>query len=327
MKEIIVSSNDSGQRLDKLIARYLNKAPKSFIYKMLRKKNIKLNKGKASGNEMLQEGDIINIFLSDDTIDNFREAVRTEGYKSNYKLDIIYEDENVLIVNKPVGMLSQKAGITDISINEHIITYYQSDNYSYKVDNSIEFKPSVCNRLDRNTSGIILAGMSLKGSQVLSELLRERTLNKYYLTIVKGEVKKKAIIDGYLSKDSISNKVAYSDSSIEGFYPIKTEYEPIKYNGEYTYLKVKLITGKPHQIRAHLASIGHPIIGDSKYGDSKINKTFKEKYRLKYQLLHAYLVEFPTLDNDLRNLSNKSFEANLPKQFLDIRKDLFYRRY
>ncbi len=323
MKEIIVSSNDSGQRLDKLLARYLNKAPKSFIYKMLRKKNIKLNKGKASGNEMLQEGDIINIFLSDDTVDNFREAVKTEILKSDYILDIIYEDENTLIVNKPVGMLSQKAEITDISINEHIVAYYQSDNYSYKSDNTMSFKPSVCNRLDRNTSGIILAGMSLKGSQILSELLRDRTLNKYYLTIVKGEVKKKAIIDGYLSKDSSLNKVEYSKNAREGFQPIKTEYEPIKYNGEYTYLKVKLITGKPHQIRAHLSSIGHPIIGDSKYGDSKINKMFRDRHRLKYQLLHAYLVEFPTLDNELRNLSNKSFEADLPKQFLDIRKDLF----
>ncbi len=323
MKEIIVSSNDSGQRLDKLIARYLNKAPKSFIYKMLRKKNIKLNKGKASGNEMLQEGDIINIFLADDTIDSFREVAKNEIIKSDYTLNIIYEDKNALIINKPVGMLSQKAEITDISINEHIVAYYQSNDYSYKVNNSIEFKPSVCNRLDRNTSGIILAGMSLKGSQILSELLRDRTLNKYYLTIVKGHVKKKAVINGYLSKDNNLNKVEYSSSAKDGFQPIKTEYEPIKYNGQYTYLKVKLITGKPHQIRAHLSSIGHPIIGDSKYGDIKTNKMFREGYKLKYQLLHAYLVEFPTLDNELRNLSNKSFEADLPKQFLDIRKDLF----
>ena len=318
MKEIIITKNEAGQRLDKLLLKYLNTAPKSFIYKMLRKKNIKLNKTKATGNELLVEGDVVHLFLADDTVDNFREnkSIATESLP-DYDLDIIYEDEDVLFVNKPVGMLSQKADKTDVSINEHIVNYCAN-----KYDNDL-FVPSVCNRLDRNTSGLILAGISLAGSQELSKLLKDRTLDKYYVTIVKGVITESKLIEGYLHKDEVTNKVSFSTTMREGYMPIQTMYEPIEHNSNYTYLRVKLITGKTHQIRAHLASIGHPIIGDNKYGNVEDNRYFSRTYKLKYQLLHAQSIVFPRMTGKLERLSKKSFTADLPSQFTRVYNDLF----
>ena len=322
MKEIIVDSALENQRLDKLLGRYLDAAPKSFIYKMLRKKNIKLNKGKATGSEMLKSGDVINIFLADDTIAQFKKVSdaqvkpSTSANSKDIALNIIYEDENILMVNKPVGLLSQKAVKEDISINEYIVDYYASKENANEL-----FVPSVCNRLDRNTSGIILAGMSLKGSQGLSHMLKERTLDKYYYALVLGVLTNEEHLDGYLFKDEMTNKVIYSHEYKKDYEAIKTDYEPIKNNGEYTLLRVKLITGKPHQIRAHLASIKHPIVGDFKYGNKKINEYFKDKYKLKNQLLHAREIHFPRESKDLYGLdylANKTYEANIPQQFKNI---------
>ena len=171
MQEIIVSVNEAGQRFDKLLAKYLNEAPKSFIYKMLRKKNIVLNGKKATGNEKLTVGDSVKIFLADDTIAKFskQEIVRTK-----VKLDIVYEDANVLMINKPVGMLSQKADAKDTSVVEHVISYLL-DSGQITEEELRSFKPSICNRLDRNTSGLIIAGKSMVGLQVMGGLFKERS--------------------------------------------------------------------------------------------------------------------------------------------------------
>ena len=154
MQEIIVSANEAGQRFDKLLAKYLNEAPKSFIYKMLRKKNILLNGKKATGNEKLEVGDSVKLFLADETIEKFSKLIVV---KTKAKLDIVYEDENVLLINKPVGMLSQKAEAKDESLVEHIISYMMESGQLTEADLR-KFKPSICNRLDRNTSGLVVAG-------------------------------------------------------------------------------------------------------------------------------------------------------------------------
>lgn len=311
MQEIIVTANEAGQRFDKLLAKYMNEAPKSFLYKMLRKKNILLNGKKAAGNEKLKEGDVVKLFLSDETIDKFS---KVQVKKTKEKLDIIYEDENLLLVNKPVGMLSQKANAKDESLVEHMITYLLNSNQITE-EALHKFRPSICNRLDRNTSGLIVAGKSLIGLQKMGELFKDRSMRKYYRCLVEGKVTESQYVKGYLTKDGTINKVKISRQKSDDALPIETEYEPILTNGSCTLLEVHLITGRTHQIRAHLAAIGHPIIGDYKYGNRKINDVYKQKYKLESQLLHAYRIEMPALSQPFENISQKHFTASLPELF------------
>ena len=211
MKELIIHDNEAGQRLDKLLRKYLSEAPGSFIYKMLRKKNIVLNGKKATGNEHLKKGDSVKLFLADDTIAKFQAAGKTveESIKNTVKLDVIYEDQNVIFINKPSGMLSQKAKETDVSVVENV-TAYLLESGQLTRENLKTFRPSICNRLDRNTSGLIVAGKSLAGLQQMGELFKKRTLKKYYLCIVKGRITEPAHIRGYLVKDEKTNRVSLS---------------------------------------------------------------------------------------------------------------------
>ncbi|MCR5702894.1 MAG: RluA family pseudouridine synthase [Lachnospiraceae bacterium] len=343
MQKLVIDSNNEGQRLNKYLAKYLDAAPMSFIYKMLRKKNIKLNGSKADGNELLAQDDYIEIYMADETIAKFRkseslagESVSKPTISNNSKdneplkdIEIIYEDKDILILNKPVGILSQKAKVDDYSLNERIVEYYKQ-----REDIDEMFTPSACNRLDRNTSGIILAGMSYQGTRILSKMLKERTLSKYYLTIVKGNIEKPATIKGFLTKKETHNQVIIyltkedaNKAGIESPAYIETRYEPLEHgsvdDGRRTYdvtlLKVELITGKTHQIRAHLRSIGHPILGDGKYGHKDINAYMRKELDLKHQLLHAYEIQFPKDVGALsKELSGKEFVAELTEEFSKI---------
>ncbi|WP_029504097.1 RluA family pseudouridine synthase [Lachnoclostridium phytofermentans] len=326
MREITIVKNEAGQRLDKFLVKYLNKAPKSFFYKMLRKKNITLNGKKAEGAEKLTEGDIVRLFLSEETIEGFKESYQLDAKvnQSAEKLEVLYEDSHVVIINKPIGMLSQRAKETDVSLVELLIAYLLETGSLTKEELST-FKPSVCNRLDRNTSGIVIAGKSLFGLQEMSARLQDRSLHKYYRCIVKGMMTKGARIEGYLAKDEKTNKVSiYAKDLKDGESSfIETEYKPIISKNGYTLLEVLLITGKTHQIRAHLSSIGHPIIGDMKYGEEALNKKLQKQYGLKHQLLHSYRLEFPNLPKELDKLSNQKIIAPPPKLFQNIEKKLF----
>ncbi len=318
MIEITITKNEAGQRFDKYLFKYLNEAPSSFVYKMLRKKNIVLNGKKCIGNEKLNTGDIVKIFLADETIDKFRKSndiSKVTTVKSLALNDIIYEDEDIILMNKKAGLLSQKAEKNDVSINEMMLAYLLEKREV--TEESIKtFKPSICNRLDRNTTGLIAAGKSLLGLQELSALFKERNIDKYYITIVNGSISEKKEITGYLIKDMNNNKVYISDNKVDDADYIKTEYIPIKYikynELTFTLLKVKLHTGKPHQIRAHLASIKHPIVGDGKYGDKQINDLLFKKFGVKYQLLHSFSLTFPKNDTKLCAVAGKTFIAPIP---------------
>lgn len=323
MQEITIGKNEAGQRLDKFLAKYMNLAPKSFFYKMMRKKNITLNGKKCEGAEKLAEGDIVKLFLSDETISGFTE-VKVQKIRKDHKqrLDVIYEDEHIVLVNKPSGMLAQKAKDSDLSLVEYLIDHLL-DTGAITEASMRSFRPSICNRLDRNTSGIVACGKSLAGLQMLSEVFRDRSIHKYYQCIVKGEMKDSRTIEGWLLKDETANKVQILKNEVKDALPIRTKYEPVATNGSYTLLKVTLITGRSHQIRAHLASIGHPILGDTKYGVNSGNLRQKsngamsaeQRYQIRSQLLHSYRLEFPRLPEPFEYLSGRSFEAPLPKDF------------
>ena len=338
MYQTKITEKDAGQRFDKYLHRILPRAGSGFLYKMLRKKNITLNDKKADGSERVVEGDNVAIYFSDDTLAKFMgrkfsgssihmrtdsEADYLAAYEKIQGVRILYENDHILLADKPAGVLSQKAEKADFSLNEWLIGYLLKSG-AVTEEELAAFKPSVCNRLDRNTSGIVLCSKSLRGAQLLGELLKNRTLHKFYRLYAKGIVKDDQLIEGYLIKDETSNKVfiepVSSNKSLEEIRAsyIKTGYKPVRAERDKTLLEVELFTGKTHQIRAHLASIGHPLLGDPKYGDMTWNEEYRKKYHVRSQLLHAYKVVFPQLEEPFGDLSGRTFVAELPEIFSKV---------
>lgn len=329
-----VTKNDAGQRFDKYLKRQLKEAQSSFIYKMLRKKNIVLNGKKATGSELLCENDEVKLFFSDETYEKFRaggasskQDTNESAYKSAYDrlkgIKIVFENEHVLILNKPAGLLSQKAKQEDCSVNEWLIGYLLETGF-VSPESLLTFKPSVCNRLDRNTSGLLICGKTLFGSQFMSSIIKDKSLEKYYYTLVAGNVKPNTRVCGWLYKDTKSNKVTIFDKESDIPSTLKkdveyidTAFQPVKtitaFHQEITLLEVRLFTGKTHQIRAQLGAMGYPIIGDRKYGDRKINKAFYDT-GVTNQILHAYKLVFPKIDEEsLADISEITLTCRLPE--------------
>lgn len=454
MVELLIRADEAGQRLDKYLAKYLNQAPKSFIYKSLRKKNIKLNGKKAEGHELLNEGDAIRLFFSDETFQTLRTeagfmSMRTSSsgtassgsFHSNSSLkslalcnsedsqngsknkeafwrnialsdskdenrtfsednneyqsvrpgaltsahetgsafslssyrqkeslasslsgrrqeeisdssvsgfrqgespafslsdycEIIYEDEHVIIANKRAGILSQKAEADDFSINEALLLYTREKQSASGIPASAAFTPSVCNRLDRNTSGLICFAKTYAAAREWNRLFQEREMKKYYLAVVSGEVREPVHAEGWLLKYKKNNQVRIFDRPEQGASRIETAFRsvspkelkilmdqehlhvaglPPALPRGYSLVLVELITGKSHQIRAHLAHLGHPLAGDPKYADPAETARLRKAYGIRRQLLHAYTLELPEeVQSPMEDLRGCHFHAPLP---------------
>lgn len=277
MKQIVVDERFSKERLNKYLSGILPNASMGFIYKMLRKKNIVLNGRKAQGNELLSAGDEIKIFFSDDTFDKFsrREAVTIADAKP---LTVLYEDNDVIAVHKPAGLLSQSDRAGGDCVNARIISYL-----AQRKELLPDFTPSIVNRLDRNTSGIVLAGKTYQGVRALTEEIRERRIIKTYKCICEGDFPEEGTVTAYL-KEIEGNQVRVFSSEVAGSKRIITEFIPERRLVGFTLLRVILHTGRKHQIRAQLAALNHPVAGDAKYGRGKGT-----------MYLHAYSVDIPEI--------------------------------
>ncbi len=324
MKQYIVEKCDEGQTLIKYLQRKLTDAPVSFFYKMMRKKNIVFNGNKkVTGKETVKCGDEVKLFVSDETIFLFtdKNSIDLSQYQNAYSKwgtpSLIYEDENLLLINKPVGILSQKASESDLSINEWIIGYLLSEK-KLTEDSLKSFMPSICNRLDRNTGGIMIFAKTLYGANFINPIIKNHLVHKFYYTVVSGHFSEPVSDISYISKDSDLNKVTVRKEFAYGYSRIETNFKPLKYNSDsdITLLEVELLTGKTHQIRSTLEFLGYPVIGDCKYGSKYTGEVLK-KFNHIGQILYSYKLVFDSFD-DYPSLSKKTFEIKMP----DIIKEL-----
>lgn len=299
MKSITISSNDAGQRVDRLILKTFDRLPKALMFKEIRKKNIKVNKKRCTPEQILNAGDVLELYLKDDVL-----HIKEKHYdflKASTDLDIIYEDENIILLNKKVGILCHPDGKDYIDNLVARLKRYLFEKGEWNPDDS-SFTPSLANRIDRNTGGIVIGAKNSQALKIINDKIKSREIEKYYLTVVHGQMPRKSeILTAYLTKNEKKNMVTVTDYQTDGAKQIVTQYTVLDYQGNASLLEVKLLTGRTHQIRAHLAHIGHPLFGDGKYGVDK------GRYR---QALYSYKLEFSFKnENVLSYLNGKIFQA------------------
>ena len=321
MKEVNITGKEENQRLDKFLLKYFNNAPKSFVYKMLRKKRIKFNGKKAEGNEIIKNGDKLQMYIAPETMDSLmseKEIVKAERH-----FGIVYEDDNILVVSKPAGLLSHPESSADKNTLIDQILYYLYEKGEYDMSKESSFTPAICNRLDRNTGGIVIAGKNLAAVQAVNKAIAQRKIKKYYITMVRGEFTQEKELFGYHVKDELTNTVKVLKKEATGAKKIFTKVKPIAVKDNFSLLEIDLITGKSHQIRAHLKSMGYPVIGDRKYGEMRVNTRFKDKYGLNNQFLFAYKIAWHENEGVMAYLNGKEFTAVLPDYIENIKRDYF----
>lgn len=299
MKSFLINQNDAGVRVDRFIMKTFDRLPKSLMYKEIRKKNIKVNKKRCAPDTLLNAGDILELYLNDDAL-HIKEK-HLDFMRASQELDIIYEDDNILLINKKVGVLCHPDGNDYIdNIVARLKKYlYEKGEWSPEAST---FTPSLANRIDRNTGGIIMAAKNSQALKTLNEKIKSREIEKLYLTVVHGKMDKKSeLLTAYLIKNEKTNTVKVTDNQTDGSKKIITKYTVLDHYDDASLLEVELLTGRTHQIRAHLAHIGHPLYGDGKYGIEK------GRYR---QALYSYKLKFNFNDeNMLSYLSGREFTA------------------
>lgn len=314
MKEFIIGSNDSGQRLDKFMRKAAPGLPSGMLYKFLRTKKIKVNRKRAEGSQMLNENDVVACYINDDFFPDEGSTHKKTGKHSFAdappEINAVYEDENLLIVYKPQGIVVHD---DDHNTSDTLIArvlHYLYIKGSYDPDSEQSFTPALCNRLDRNTSGLVIAAKNAASLREMNRLIREDRIHKSYLCItVSPPPKKQDTIRAYHMKPQNGKTVKISSRKLDGYKEIITGYNVLSRNEKLCLVKIDLITGRTHQIRAHMAFVGAPLLGDDKYGKQDINR----KYNAKYQQLCAYRLAFePEKDSSLAYLSGKRFTCELP---------------
>ena len=320
MVNIEIGKNEQKQRLDKFLRKYLGNASLSYIYKAIRK-DVKVNGRRAKEDTMLELGDVITLYISDEELSALTRTRRSTRVKRQFK--VAYEDDNIIVVEKPFGLLTHgdRTEKKNHLANQVVDYLIEKGDYNPRLERT--FTPASVNRLDRNTTGLVLFGKTGEALQTLNRMIREKDkVNKYYMTIVKGRVKGELHLRDRMVKDERTNKVRVLSMDEEG-RDMETIVTPIETGRDFTLVEVELITGRTHQIRAHLAKAGHPVIGDVKYGDRKVNEMVRRRFNLNTQLLHAYKLTFRGCTGALEYLNDLEITADLPEDFANIRRELF----
>jgi len=314
---ITIGTNEQGQRTDKFVRKWLQDLPLSALYKAFRKGDIRVNGKKVKENYFLQEGDVVEtskyVQASPKKELNFQKI-------ENVHLKITFEDENILLVEKWPGVLvhaDKKNG--DPTLTDYVLSYLH-DKGDYLPENEVTFTPASCNRLDRNTSGIVIFGKTFEGLKALNEMVRDRKVQKYYMALVQGKLKD-GRYDAYISKDESQNLSKIYNEGGADRKKISMEVKTLETVGSYSLLDIELITGRSHQLRAHLSHLGNPIVGDSKYGDKKLNSFFNNKYGVNYQFLYAYKLIFRDCPEKIKYMENKTIAESLPPVLKKIKND------
>lgn len=320
MIRVEIGKNEQNQRLDKFLRKYLENAPLSYIYKAIRK-DVKVNGKRCKEDTMLNLGDQVTLYMKDEDVEKFQRKQRTSRAKRQFKT--AYEDENIIAVEKPFGLLTHGDSTEKKNHLANQVIDYLIENGDYNPRIEKTFTPAPVNRLDRNTTGLVLFGKTNAALQSLNQMIREKDkISKYYMTIVSGQLKKELHLKDKMVKDRRQNKVAVLPMDGEG-RDMETVVRPLRRAGGYTLVEVEIITGRTHQIRAHLAKAGHPVIGDVKYGDRQVNRIVRERFGLNTQLLHAYKLAFSGCSGELSYLNGLTITAELPEDFMRIKNQIF----
>ena len=315
---IEIGSNEAGQRLDKFLRKYLKDVPLSAIYKAMRKGDIRVNGARGKEKDMLNLGDVLEIkYLESKAPETKKEFIQVDA-----EFKVTYEDENLLVVEKWPGILVHKdMGSNEPTLTDHVLSYLKEKG-EYSPEDEKTFSPSPVNRLDRNTSGLVMYGKNFEALKELSSMMRERDIEKKYVALVKGRIKDgeyRAFIEK--REDVNTSLVSLTDGPSRKEIAMKVVSE--RSSGLFSFVELELLTGRSHQLRAHLAFLGNPIVGDTKYGDKTTNNYFNNKYALSYQYLYAYKLTFRNSTGKLQYLENKVIVEKLPPIFKKIRNDVF----